>query len=491
MIAWKKTAKHSTVLVVAILGLCLITYTSYRAATLSITHDEAIIYGFTTKYSALDIYNYVIAQDHMLNTLLIKWSRDVFPDSDLTIRLPNLIGHLLYIIFTIALVWRWKDKHLRIAGFIILNFNPYLLDFFSIARGYGLSVSLMMVSIYFGYGYGVSKKLYRLALSLLFAILSVLTVYTLLNYFFALIGVVLLLLVFDWLTGYYKFNARALARSALTIILLLLAAWFLYLKLDDPISRVQNKEFIYVDAGRNLIEGTIRPVVFRSIYNVDPGLIVGVISYTIIGLYALAFFWMIGYSLKKNFSFINRLIFFSFFLISIVALSIQLQHELFNIRFLSNRTATFLIPLICLLLLGTLQELRQFKNLRIPAVVLSYLLAGLFIFNTALSANFSYYLEWKYDADTKQMLMDLQSEVGPDPSEPVKLGIVWIHEPVINYYRKNCNLDWLQKVDQKGYAGDFDYYYLFDVDSVRSKLDFTKTTLVKEYPVSKNILLKH
>ena len=95
-----------------------------------------------------------------------------------------------------------------VTGFIMLNFNPYLLDFFSLGRGYGLSVSLMMVSLYFAYSFIRSKKLFELFCAFFFAVFSALTIYTLLNYFLALAGVMLAMLVIWWSLNRFKFDFK-------------------------------------------------------------------------------------------------------------------------------------------------------------------------------------------------------------------------------------------------------------------------------------------
>ena len=63
---------------VIFLGILLAIYTFYRASTLSITHDEGVISKIIDNYSSKDIFKYVIPQDHMINTLLMKWSSELF-----------------------------------------------------------------------------------------------------------------------------------------------------------------------------------------------------------------------------------------------------------------------------------------------------------------------------------------------------------------------------------------------------------------------------
>jgi hypothetical protein len=42
-----------------------------------------------------------------------------------------------------------SSPSLRVAGFVILNVNPYLVDFFSLSRGYGIAFGLMAGSLWY------------------------------------------------------------------------------------------------------------------------------------------------------------------------------------------------------------------------------------------------------------------------------------------------------------------------------------------------------
>lgn len=486
----KSIIKNWSLIFVIFAGIALSFYTHYRAATLSVTHDEGIIYRVISENSACQIFNYVIPQDHMMNSLLMKFSCQLFPDSEYTLRLPNLFGHLLYIIFSILLLLKLKNPHLLVAGFVLLNFNPYLLDFFSIARGYGLSISFMMVSLYFGYAFIQSRRVLHLILSFLFAILSVLAVYTLLNYFVALCGLIAIIMLTWWAEEKFKVNREFLSVSGIYLLVIAASITLLYLQLKGPLHRIQSESFIYQSVHTNFYGGTIRPIVFRSIYNSDPKTTVDIASYGIVVVYILSLIMMIAMAIRRDFSFTGRLMFFSFVLTAIIVLSISTQYELLNIRFLNNRIATLIIPLFVLTIIGLTEELLRLKGLKIPGLIFIYIISALFIYNTVRNANFKWYLEWKYDASTREMMHDLCKDAETHPAREVKMGILWLNEPSINFYRSAWHLDWLKKVDRNGYNGNFDYFYVDDADSVLNKDIFRDKTIINRYGKSKTVLLK-
>ncbi|MCK4406803.1 MAG: hypothetical protein KAV44_03940, partial [Bacteroidales bacterium] len=99
-------------------------------------------------------------------------------------------------------------------------------------------------------------------------------------------------------------------------------------------------------------------------------------------------------------------------------------------------------------------------------------------------------LDWKYDAQTNEMIVDLEKEVNQSQKEnqTVKLGINWLFEPTINFYRKTKNLKWLNKVNRDGFEDNFDYYYIMEEDYETIR-DYNHV-IIKKYPVSKSLLLK-
>ena len=151
-----KQLKYMNWIMLAI-GVSIFSYTLTRAILLSFTWDESFSYLqyvrneilFRDKYEAMD------ANNHLLNTWLNIYLVKLFGVSELVLRIPSLIAHLLFLFFSFKLVKNFQGTLLIIASFLIINLNPYVLDFFSLSRGYALSLGLMMTSIYYLYVYFV------------------------------------------------------------------------------------------------------------------------------------------------------------------------------------------------------------------------------------------------------------------------------------------------------------------------------------------------
>src|ERR1051326_1907428 len=170
------------------MGVLLFCYTAFRACTLSFSWDESYSYlEFVRHHWWLPHeFNTMAANDHLLNTWLMKICASLFGIYELSLRLPNLAAHLLYLFFSAKIAMQMGKNFLPILTFILLNFNPYLLDFFSAARGYGLSMGLMMASLYFIFSFANGdKKIFPLFGAVFFSALAALANLTLLPFFIA------------------------------------------------------------------------------------------------------------------------------------------------------------------------------------------------------------------------------------------------------------------------------------------------------------------
>ena len=107
-----------------------------------------------------------------------------------------------------------------------------------------------------------------------------------------------------------------------------------------------------------------------------------------------------------------------------------------------------------------------------PASAAVFLSAALAVAAFAAAAGTTHTLLWRYDADNPRMLDDLdRARRERGFARPVRLGITWLMEPSINYYRVRRHLDWLLPVTRRGLADrdpDFCYWTPKDDDAARA-----------------------
>src|SRR5690349_3614150 len=111
-----------------------------RACVQSITIDEADTYlsyvapQFPTQWSPS-------ANNQILNTLLMRLSTSLFGPSNLTLRLPALIGAAVFIVAVLSIV-RSLSSELTLSWplFVCMVYNPFIMDHLVVARGYSLAL---------------------------------------------------------------------------------------------------------------------------------------------------------------------------------------------------------------------------------------------------------------------------------------------------------------------------------------------------------------
>lgn len=193
----------STTAVIAALSSVFISYEVARALGVSITIDEAVTFLIYIKSGLLSLFNFNEANNHFLNTLLAKIFSTIGGNHDFVLRLPNLLGYVIYLAFAWLLLKRFIRGTMGVLGFVLLNTNPYVLDFFSLCRGYGLSLGFLMASLYFftlflsrsGERGSEVDRYSSLTRALGMAAVAVLCNFTLLNVYFSLLAVAALALV--------------------------------------------------------------------------------------------------------------------------------------------------------------------------------------------------------------------------------------------------------------------------------------------------------
>src|ERR1035437_1317124 len=192
----EKDNKRITNSILFSVGFILFAYVIVRTYLLAFTWDESYSYLKFVKngFMNLEHFDDMSANNHLLNTLLMIIFSKVFGVTELALRLPNVLAYLLFLIYSAKLVRHLSSKTLIIGAFLIINLNPFLLDFFSLARGYGLSMALMMGSLFYAYKFIQRKESYLGAfISVLFASLAILANFTLIIYFLSITGIFVLI----------------------------------------------------------------------------------------------------------------------------------------------------------------------------------------------------------------------------------------------------------------------------------------------------------
>tara|TARA_Y100000768_G_C23982535_1_gene686711 strand:- start:324 stop:1565 length:1242 start_codon:yes stop_codon:yes gene_type:complete len=121
----------------------LLFFIFFKSIVVQISYDEA--FSFLQYTYTKNFFNIGLANNHLLNTLLI-YPFSLIDLSEFFLRLPNILSGVLYIFICLNLS---EDSNNKTLTFTILTLCPYLIEFFSIARGYGISTFLILSGLYF------------------------------------------------------------------------------------------------------------------------------------------------------------------------------------------------------------------------------------------------------------------------------------------------------------------------------------------------------
>ena len=113
-------------LIIGLFVLGLFVFSNYKAAKMGMTHDESstfLNYSTTNVWSCFsDPFCWGTANNHMLNTFLFQQTVHWFGLSEWSLRLPNVVLHLLYLLSSCYLVaLLTSNSLLRITGFVLLT----------------------------------------------------------------------------------------------------------------------------------------------------------------------------------------------------------------------------------------------------------------------------------------------------------------------------------------------------------------------------------
>ena len=449
------------------LAIGLIIYTSSRAHLLSMTCDEASTFFSHVPRSVWTCFFsescWSDANNHLLNTWLMQISISAFGVSEWSLRLPNLFGHLLYLLFSILLVRRCsKNLWIALAGFCLLNLNPYLLEFFSLARGYGLGIGWMMMSIYFLLRWVERGKLKLQMYCYGAAVLAVLSNFVFLNYWASLSAVFLLFGLFSFLEQKASDGKERKKRLTQNILWTSSTALLLFILLKNPIHFLRSKgEFVYgkdsfVESYEEMVKLSLMAQGYFNPYTTKVFMGVALILLSTSVFFGLRFLWI------KNKNIFVKIHFATTLLLLVVLCGLMVQFHFLGIKYLEGRKAIMLISLFGLNVYTLLETWnREFGKKGI---------IGFAILITAFSVNHFYRtfdlkesVEWSYDAYTKDMIRYV--EANAEPHQKVKLGVFWKFAPASEFYHTHLSvtrIDQIVRLDIKDLeaAPDFDLIYL-------------------------------
>lgn len=130
-----------------------------RCINVPFAHDEvATFYYYIQSEQFLPFLSHVDANGHFLNSLLGWISFKLFGSSVIALRLPCLFAFLVlgYAVYKHCQTLNNTLAKLVLTTAFVLSFN--IINFYSLCRGYGLSISFLVLSLYYFFNYLKNSK---------------------------------------------------------------------------------------------------------------------------------------------------------------------------------------------------------------------------------------------------------------------------------------------------------------------------------------------
>ncbi|NLF43294.1 MAG: hypothetical protein GX587_11410 [Bacteroidales bacterium] len=407
-------------LIVLLLGF----YVIFRGISLSFTHDESLSFSIIQGNTSLK----QTANHHALNTMLMDVCFKLFGSQEWALRLPNIIAFFIYSLAAFLVTNLITEKTIRVFAFVVLLFNPFLLDFFSLARGYGISNSCILLAFYFLLRHNVrDQKLSILNIDFLLCMLSatasMFSILSSINIYIALLGIFVIRYMIFFLKNRQSWNRGIL----LSCVIFFLALVPLYFGVETLLVLKDNNELYY---GSNSLISSINALIYASMYHDFPPKWVSIsLRYAILAIFLISFVFLVFYKKRSE----------RFLLISclniLVVIGFFIEHYFFDAKYPQNRTALMFIPMIACQAMFLFNEINtaKFKWVNVFIKMISVFAIILLSYNLIINLNLKKTLLWSYDASTKEvaMLIDYHSK---GLNRKAVISNRWLFEPTLNYY---------------------------------------------------------
>ena len=361
---------------------------------MEITHDESYsLFLVDTNYLRAMVST---ANTHWLNSFFMKLFSITIGIKPWMVRLHSVIAFPILAYFLFQFYLKLTKTSSRLILISLFFINLFVLEFFTLARGYGMSLAFITASLYYSYliieseefDYNNFKKL------LIFGILALASNYTV---FFQFIG------IFTFPMIYLAFKNGKIdffkTRKQFNLWLFFLLAIF------TAIANLLMIKFIshdlqfggYISFFGDTLESIIRYVFFTQFF--DSNFHYFSLGSVLLFSFLLLILGIAIYNKNQKIIFFTSLFFFQFIISNLLFL-------LFNTPYPFNRTALMLVPSIAFSIVWSFESLNIKANFhRIIGIIFLSVFCVIFINSYTLKSSY----EWPFHAEVGIALDEINS----------------------------------------------------------------------------------
>ncbi|WP_343607016.1 hypothetical protein [Fluviicola sp.] len=397
--------------------LLVFSYLVFRGFSLGITHDEALTYKIIQGDNMLKS----TANHHWLNTHLSAFLTHLFGAKEWVLRLPNMLSFLVFWFYLHQIAKTFLSASFtQITLLFLLCGNPFLLDFFSLCRGYGISLACITASLFYLFKVFETRQKNNCIhhiLATVFSILALSANLNTLNYFLVAQALVLLNLLLTRPKNRIAWLGIIAALSAVTLLFSLNQLFFL-----------KEKGELYYGSGR--LSLTIDNIFYSGVHLLETKF--KDIAFLRYLLYASLLAAIIAAFRKRQLFNAGTI---SLIVLTSIVLALFLEHALFDALYPIGRSTLYLYPLILLVLLLQADRIRiKIAHTAVLTISWLFLLNNLFDFYEFSDKS----ITWKGDQHVKTGMLRIKAEIRNQVAHT--LSCSWVYEPIVNYYRKEYQI---------------------------------------------------
>jgi hypothetical protein len=446
--------RMSIIVLFAVLALCI-----YRAATQSFTIDESFTFLHFVNVPLSDALAEYSANNHVLQTLMMRATRHFLGRSEIVLRIPNLIGCALYLVASYRITGAvLRSRWLQPLALALMTLNPLVLDLLVAARGYSLALGLSWWSLYLAWSDLENSQPQRLWWSGVCAGLAIAA---------NLVFVIPLGLMGALLLPLYARRGRfwelmdSLAGPSVVIAFILLVV---------PLSKSAGQFYFGVKAlsetvgslaGESLRQGKAASAMMSALdqqmgWMFFEDKVVPMVFFGMI----IGFGWL-AWQVFRGADSATVLLFLVVGMFVFAVGSWVLLHKILGVVYPLTRTALYMLPLagFALVLAASLIRPRAVRS-GVAAV------AGLLGIIYVSELRISYFSEWRSEAGMNRLMRSLRVDARDKHNvRPLTAGGSWNLEYTVRYYGIRYRMPWLQVLNAtQRESTTADYYLLTSED---------------------------
>ena len=468
---------------IALLGFFFL-YIFIRSLLVSFTHDEAFtfIHYAATSYQEIWEFEYVTANNHFFNSIATRFIYKLITSEEWSLRLPNTLGFALILYFLFKTFYTQNNyKLLAIPLVLITLSSPYMLEFFSLCRGYGLSIAFLFGGIYQLFQYVNSPSLRRSIYLYLFLLFAVATHLVIVVPFIAITG------IFIIFTTVYSFKHKNTSKWA-NLLLPMVTATTLYLSFKSHVEKLIQEGQLYFGGTNGFYQDTVQTLSWKALYANKYSLLpTENLAILFIGLFIVIGSSLFYKLIQEKFELRSNKAFLIWSILLVCFIGNFLQHELLGSKFLIGRTALYYLFLFLLLLSLSIKEWAEKVHYKQSLLIGGYAIAFVLIFHLIKNSNFNSTLDWYVDANVKNAI-ELVNNNAPDVERGTVLEVDWNFEPTFNFYNKSRNYWKIKHATRENIQSGGDYYFV-SMDSNHAMVSTME--LLLEDSTSRTLLYKN